>query len=287
MIQSMTGFARAENSGEWGELTWELRSVNHRYLDVHLRLPEGLRGLEPDIRDQVARALGRGKVDCSLRLQEAQRQDRLEVDADRLSAVARVCEQVRQSMPEAASPDSLSVLQWPGVLKQAQVDNEALGAAALDTLKTALKGLAEARAGEGERLEEILRDRCDGIAERVRQVRARLPEVRVNWEEKIRSRLDELDQPVDPGRLEQEIIIFAQRMDVDEELSRLEAHLKNFAKALKAREPVGRRMDFLMQEFNREANTLGSKSQDPEISSHAVEMKVLIEQMREQVQNIE
>ncbi len=186
-----------------------------------------------------------------------------------------------------AQPDPIRVLQWPGVLRDAKPDTDALGEAALAALEDVLTSLNQNRADEGARLETMLRQRCATIAELAAEIRERLPQVRAHWREKLETRLADIDPAGDPGRIEQEIVIFAQRMDVDEELTRLDSHLHEFDKALKRDEPVGRRLDFLMQEFNREANTLASKSQDPDVTRLGVDMKVAIEQMREQVQNIE
>lgn len=286
MIRSMTAFARSDANGPWGELAWELRSVNHRYLDLSLRLPDELRALEPQVREHAGAQLGRGKVDCVLRLKLIGERTGLDIDPDQLKALAQGCEQVAQALP-TSQPDPLRVLQWPGVLREAAPDTDALGAAALVALDEALTGLSQSREQEGARMENMLRERVATVAELTQQVRERLPQVRAHWREKLATRLADLEHAGDPGRIEQEIVIFAQRLDVDEELTRLDSHIKEFEQALKRNEPVGRRLDFLMQEFNREANTLASKSQDPDVTRIGVDMKVAIEQMREQVQNIE
>ena len=286
MIQSMTGFARSETAGDWGELAWELRTVNHRYLDISLRLPEDLRTLEPEIRALAGKHIGRGKLDCSVRYSLANERATLDIDEDQLKALAKGCDQIAGVLPTTA-PDPLRVLQWPGVLRESRPDTDALGDAALAAFEQALQSLAQSRADEGARLESMLRERCATIAALASEIRERLPQVRAHWREKLATRLADLEQQGDPGRIEQEIVIFAQRMDVDEELTRLDSHLHEFEQALKRDEPIGRRLDFLMQEFNREANTLASKSQDPDVTRLGVDMKVAIEQMREQVQNIE
>ncbi|MEQ9801120.1 MAG: YicC/YloC family endoribonuclease [Salinisphaeraceae bacterium] len=287
MIRSMTGFARVERSGDWGQLAWELRSVNHRYLDVTLRLPEEVRALESVFRQKVSDRLGRGKVECQLRLRLETAGGGLEIDAERLAALADGARQAASALDNAGPVDPLRALAWPGVLREMAPDTDTLQAAAGEALDAAVAALQESRADEGTRLDAMLRERAGGVSDLVATVRQRLPEVRDAWLGRLRARLDELADEADPGRMEQELAIVAQRMDVDEEMSRLLSHVEAFEEALARDEPVGRRLDFLMQEFNREANTLSSKSQDAEITRCAVEMKVLIEQMREQVQNIE
>jgi len=287
VIRSMTGYARAHASGEWGELVWELRSVNHRYLDLNLRLPESVRALEPEVRRRAGKALGRGKVECALRYSAEVEGGPLEIDAQRLDELVEACQRVAVAFAETAPVDPLRALQWPGVVKEVAPDADALTKAALAAFQEALSELDAARAAEGERLDAFFRERLQTIGELVASVRRRLPRVQDEWRKKLESRMAELEQPLDPGRLEQEFVIAAQKSDVEEELSRLDMHIEAFQKALSKDGPVGRRLDFLMQEFNREANTLSSKSQDAEIRQLAVDMKVAIEQMREQVQNIE
>lgn len=287
MTRSMTGFARATSEGDWGELAWELRSVNHRYLDVSLRLPDQLRPLEADFRQQAKAALGRGKVECALRLDTAGTDGALQVDQGRVRALAEACAQVQSDLPEATQLDPLRALAWPGVLCQPSVDSEALQSAVKQALARALAQLAEVRGQEGQRLAVLLKARAADVAELAARVRERLPQVQQAWRARLHERLDDLDVEIDPGRLEQELVLQAQKADVDEELTRLDSHVEALQEALERAEPVGRRLDFLMQEFNREANTLSSKSQDVVVTQCAVEMKVLIEQMREQVQNIE
>lgn len=287
MIRSMTGFARTEASGDWGELSWELRTVNHRYLDIQPRLPDDLRSLEPELRRRIGRRLGRGKVECILRLRTEVGDAALEIDEERLAAVVEAGRQVAASLSEVTPPDPLRLLQWPGVLRETPADLEAAAGAALDAFDRALTELIAMREAEGGRIDAFLRERGSRIAELAAEVHERLPAAREAWREKLLARLDEIDAPADSGRLEQEMVLVAQRLDVDEELARLDSHIEALDKALALDEPVGRRLDFLMQEFNREANTLTSKSQDAEITRCGMEMKVLIEQMREQVQNAE
>lgn len=287
MTRSMTGFARSQTQGDWGELVWELRSVNHRYLDIHLRLPEPLRALEPAIRDAISRVLSRGKVDVAAKLQTADNTQTIEIDEQRLTALADALSQVRATVIDCQAPDALRLLSYPGVQREVEPDVDAIHRDALTALNDALGQLQSMRDDEGSRLAQMLVERARRIGEHADAAAARVPQVRDSWHAKMRSRLDELDTETDPARLEQELIFTAQRMDVAEEIDRLHSHVAALESALEKSEPIGRRLDFLMQEFNREANTLGSKSQDAELTAHAVEMKVLIEQMREQVQNIE
>ncbi|MBO9469717.1 YicC family protein [Endozoicomonas sp. G2_2] len=287
MTRSMTGFARSQTQGDWGELVWELRSVNHRYLDIHLRLPEPLRALEPAIRDAISRVLSRGKVDVAAKLQTADNTQTIEIDEQRLTALADALSQVRATVIDCQAPDALRLLSYPGVQREVEPDMDAIHRDALTALNDALGQLQSMRDDEGSRLAQMLVERARHIGEHADAAAARVPQVRDSWHAKMRSRLDELDTETDPARLEQELIFTAQRMDVAEEIDRLHSHVAALESALEKSEPIGRRLDFLMQEFNREANTLGSKSQDAELTAHAVEMKVLIEQMREQVQNIE
>src|SRR3569832_389620 len=239
MIHRMTAFARRERATPWGTLVWELRSVNHRYLELAPRLPEELRVIEAPLRERVAAAEQRGKVDCQLRWQ-------------------------------SAPPDA-----------------EQLAAAALALLDEARAELTATRAREGAKLQELIAQRCEAVAAEAAQARQRLPEVRVRFREKLAALFAEMKTELDPQRLEQEMVLLSQRLDVEEELDRLDAHLAEVRRVLGQAGAVGRRLDFLMQELHREANTLGSKSADVETTRISVEMKVLIEQMREQVQNIE
>jgi uncharacterized protein (TIGR00255 family) len=288
MIRSMTAFDRKERQGEWGRLAWELRSINHRFLDVYLRLPEDLRQLEPAVRERLSARLGRGKIECGLRFTPAPGvvagAELNEQVAERLLAACQTLVQ-RMNAPAPISP--LDVLRMPGAMKEAELDLEPVVAAALELLDEAIDGLIESREREGARLAEIVRERAERIGALAHEVRGRRQEINAQLREKLLNRLRELDVAVDPGRVEQEMVIVAQRLDVDEELERLLTHVDEVLRVLKRKEPVGRRLDFLMQELNREANTLSSKSADTASTAAAVEMKVLIEQIREQVQNIE
>jgi len=287
MPASMTAFASREAEYEFGHIGWELRSVNHRYLEVQPRLPEALRALEPEVRERAAAVLGRGRVECVLRFVPGSETAGLEVDVELVRQLVRASDTVAQQLSTSAPVSAWEVLQWPGVIRRREPNREMLCEPVLDLLDTALDDLSATRVREGERLRAMLQERCDRIAEIVANERASSSKINDQLREKLGSRVAELVAEVDPGRLEQEIVHQAQRMDISEELDRLETHLAAVREALEADEPVGRRLDFLMQELNREANTLGSKSGDAERSHASVELKVLIEQMREQVQNIE
>lgn len=288
MIRSMTGFARRERQGPWGTLVCELRTVNHRYLEISLRLPDELKGLDNDVRQSIAGALRRGKVDVSLYLKSAAGTARsLELDQMLLDELLVRIEQVRARLPSAAPVSPVELLRWPGVIRDAEVDTKPVLVAAFEVLREALAELNETRHREGQRIRDLLLNRCVAMRSQVQVVKARLPEVSQRLRERIVERISQLGVTPDPERLEQELVLYAHKMDVDEELDRLAGHLDEVTGVLDSSEPAGRRLDFLMQELNREANTLSSKSQDGETTKAAVDMKVMIEQMREQVQNVE
>ena len=289
MIASMTGFARRETTGEWGTLVCELRSVNHRFLEAGFRLPDELRAAEGELRARLTRQLRRGKVDCTLSCRRPQGAgSALEVDTAALERVLAAVHIVARTLREpAAAVNAVDVLRWPGVLREDGGSGEQLLAATYAVFGATLEELVAARAREGARLRELLEQRCTGLEALVAEVRARLPEVQARMRVRLNERLAELTAGVDPERLEQELALLLQRLDVDEELERLAGHISEVRRVIGASEPAGRRLDFLMQELNREANTLSSKSQDLETTRSAVDMKVLIEQMREQVQNAE
>jgi len=294
MIRSMTGFARREHVHSSGTLIWELRTVNHRYLEVSLRLPEELRALEGELRQVIAGAVRRGKLDATLQLRAATGPSTaLVIDEQFLDELIRraatVTKRATAHGGTLTSPSPLDLLRWPGVIREADRDAAPLLDAAGALLKETLGALTASRASEGERIAAMLESRCRQLEALIAEVRARLPEVRARIRARLEERLGQLTLPAEPGRdrFEQELALGLARMDVDEELDRLASHVAETRKALSAAEPAGRRLDFLMQEFNREANTLSSKSQDAETTRAAVDMKVLIEQMREQVQNVE
>jgi len=289
MIKSMTGFASVERGYDFGRLTWEARSVNHRYLELGLRLPEEFRVLEPEIRQCVGRHVSRGKVDVTLRLAETPGASRHEFHLN--EDLARTLLDIRRRLAGLAGADGMpdvdAMLRWQGVVEERLPDPEPMRRAAMELLEEALQGLHAARAREGETLAGAVRERLDGVERWVTEIRGWLPEIRAALRQRMSDRVAELGPGLEPGRLEQEVAMLAQKMDVDEELDRLEAHVAEARRTLDLDEPVGRRLDFLMQEFNRESNTLSSKSVDQRTTQAAVELKVLIEQMREQVQNAE
>jgi uncharacterized protein (TIGR00255 family) len=288
MIASMTGFARRETTGPWGTLVCELRSVNHRFLEAGFRLPDELRSAEGDLRARLMRQLRRGKVDCTITWRRSQgASGALEVDTQALARVLAAVGIVTRSLREPSTVSALEVLRWPGVLREDGATGEQLLAAAGVVFDATLDELVAAREREGARLRELLEQRCAGLEPLLAAVRARLPEVRARMRTRLNERVAELTASIDPERLEQEVALLLQRLDIDEELERLAGHIVEVRRVIAGGEPAGRRLDFLMQELNREANTLSSKSQDLETTRSAVEMKVLIEQMREQVQNAE
>jgi uncharacterized protein (TIGR00255 family) len=284
----MTAFARQEHRDGEGALVWELRSVNHRYLEITVRLPEEFRILEPKIRELAAKRLGRGKVDCNLRFEPgAGSVAGVSVNKELARKIIDAVGHVDQLLHESKPPTSMEILRWPGVLEVEKPDLSPMQQRAWELLDEALGSLVESRQREGARLAELITQRCSAMQEQVVAAKERMPLVLDGVRTRLRERLSELAQELDQARLEQEMALLAQRLDVDEEMDRLATHLDEVQHVLQRGEPVGRRLDFLMQELNREANTLSSKSNDVEVTRIAVEMKVLIEQMREQVQNIE
>ncbi|WP_240095901.1 YicC/YloC family endoribonuclease [Thermomonas flagellata] len=285
MIRSMTAFAAGERSTDWGVLGCELRAVNHRFLELGLRLPDELRALEPALRERVAARVARGKLDLVLRLRPRADAQGLQLDAGLLERLAGLAGEVRQRFPQVAVSFT-ELLQFPGVLQVPGIDPEALQRAALALLDAVLDDFVAAREREGAQLAAAIGERARAIAAIVADLRTLLPQIRAGQRQKLQARLTEL-AAAEPARLEQELVLWLQKLDVDEELDRLDSHLAELRRVLARREPVGRRLDFLLQEFNREANTLGSKSVDARTSNAAVELKVLIDQIREQVQNLE
>ena len=286
MIRSMTAFAAAERATDDGALACELRAVNHRFLEVGLRLPEELRAFEPQLRERIAARVSRGKLDLGMRLRRGEGAVALQVDDALLARLSTIATDVDARFPGVRT-QLTELLQFPGVLQGAAVDAEALQASALLLLDVVLDDFIAAREREGSNLAKVIGERADAIARIAGEVRMLVPQIRIGQRNKLEARLADLAQPADPGRLEQELVLSLQKLDVDEELDRLDSHLTELRRALKQKDPVGRRLDFLLQEFNREANTLGSKSVDARTSNAAVELKVLIDQIREQIQNIE
>jgi uncharacterized protein (TIGR00255 family) len=284
----MTGFATSEALVGSHQLVWEVRSVNHRYLDLGFRLPEDFRPLEPKLRSLAGAAVKRGKVDCGLKVSRIGSDDaESAIDLDRLEALKRLQGTILGRWPDARPFSTLEILRWPGVLKDDAGQREALMAPALSSFEAAIGSLRSAREREGQRLGELLKERLDAIEALMATVDGQLTDAAPRYRDRLRERLGKLDVDVNPERLEQELALIAQRTDVAEEADRLRAHLSEIRDVLEQREPIGRRLDFLIQELNREANTLASKVQDDELARRAVDLKVLIEQMREQAQNIE
>jgi uncharacterized protein (TIGR00255 family) len=288
MTASMTGFARHSTESEGQALVWEIRSVNHRHLDLRIQMPDSLRVLDTEARALLQQSLGRGRVDAVLRVETDPAMDEIHFDHARATVLIKTLREIEQMMVNGARVSALDVLMWPGILKRDEpVDVDALRGPVLQGLEAAIGELGAMRRAEGEMLRQTLETRLDAFAELVANLRGRRVEVLDAQRERLRSRVAELDLTLDAQRLEQEVALVAQRLDVDEELDRLDGHIAAMREILGRDEPVGRRLDFLMQEFNREANTLGSKSHDLETTRAALEMKVLTEQMREQIQNIE
>jgi uncharacterized protein (TIGR00255 family) len=287
MVHSMTAFARAERAGSQGTLSWEVRSVNHRYLEPHLRLPESFRDLEGAVREALRQGLSRGKVECTLRFTEETAGKPLQVDRERASQLVAAAEIVASLIKQPAALNPLEVLAWPGVLVADAADPQALNNDAMALFNEALEELKAGRAREGADLSKLLDERLEAIKIEVATLRTLVPQMLAAQRQKVLDRFIDMKAELDPQRLEQEMVLLAQKSDVAEELDRLSTHVTEVRRVLKTGGQAGRRLDFLMQELNREANTLGSKAFDPRSTQAAVNLKVLIEQMREQVQNIE
>lgn len=287
MIYSMTAFARKEQKGPWGTAVWEIRSVNQRFLETHFRLPEQFRSLEPVLRERFRKKLQRGKVECNLRFSsDGAETSKLILNENLAKQVLAAADWV-QSHGQSAGVNPLDVLKWPGVVAAAETDIDELQASLLSGFDDAIKEFIDARATEGDALKNMITTRLDAIETETSKVKTHMPNV-IQWQrERILTRFEEAKVELEETRLEQEMIMLAQKVDVAEELDRLGAHVKETRNILKKGGACGRRLDFMMQEFNRESNTLGSKSINAEITQSAIELKVLIEQMREQIQNIE
>ena len=288
MTSSMTAFSREHTPTSWGQLTWEIRSVNHRYLDASLRLPEPLRTIEEKVRKIVNQKIARGKLECCLRFQIDRNQPgAMSIDEGLVDRLTEMSNEIEKRIHESSSLGVTEILNWPGVITEEGIDYDSLSKDSIALFDVCLDSLIRNRQREGERLVAMVTERLDSIEEQVNSVRKLLPEILTTFRLKLESRLSELKDSLEPGRLEQEIVIFANKSDVAEELDRLDSHISETRHALSSSKPVGRRLDFLMQEMNREANTLGSKSSDIRITNASIELKVLIEQIREQIQNIE
>lgn len=285
MVASMTAFARREDTGEWGHAVWEIRTVNHRYLDISIRLPEELRVLEGEVRECISARLKRGKVECNLRFNSELAAGDLNVNTGLIEKIVQASGDLPVNNPAPINP--VDILRWPGVIDKNTADLEQLGNSLLNLLNQALENIIENRHREGEKIREMVETRCDLSLQQVHRLREIIPEIIASTSDRHMARVREIGIEPDNGRLEQEIALLSQKLDVAEELDRLETHTLEVKRVLTDAGPVGRRLDFLMQEMNREANTLGSKSAHIDTSNASIELKVLIEQMREQIQNIE
>ena len=288
MLNSMTGFARETAESPFGTITCELRAVNHRFLDVQFRLPEELRPKEIELRGQIGESVKRGKVECALHLRRGGGKGaEMTIDESLVRQIGSGAATVADLLHNTREIDPVDVLRWPGVVSEAEIDAEPLYEEAKKVIDAALAALVDMRSSEGQRIGTMIESRLDDILAIAAGVRKRMPSVLDAVRNKLLERIEKLDVEADPARLETELALIAQKLDVDEEVDRLESHVSEVRAAIKSDEPVGRRLDFLMQELNREANTLGSKSADTETTKAAVDLKVLIEQMREQIQNVE
>ncbi|MGB9096291.1 YicC/YloC family endoribonuclease [Erwinia sp.] len=287
MIRSMTAYARRETKGDWGSAAWELRSVNQRYLETYIRLPEQFRGLEPVIRERIRKRLTRGKIECNLRFDaDPSAQSSLVLNEKLAVQLVQAANWVKMQSDEGEI-NPVDILRWPGVMSAEEQDLDAISAELLKSLDIALDDFITSRETEGTALKALIEQRLEGVTTEIAKVRTQMPDV-LKWQrERLVTKLEDAQVQLDSNRVEQELIMLAQRVDVAEELDRLEAHVKETYNILKKKEAVGRRLDFMMQEFNRESNTLASKSINSDITTSAIELKVLIEQMREQIQNIE
>ncbi len=288
MIYSMTAFARTEASGDWGSAAWELRSVNNRYLDVSTRLPEDLRTLEPPTRELIAGRLARGKLDCTLRYQPAPRQAaEFTLNRELVERLVDASREIQTLLGQPAPLSSIELMRWPGVVQSVPPDLEEISEVLLQLLNVGLDSLIAMRGREGDKLAGLIEQRCAAAQQVAIEVRESLPRIQEAMRQRVAARLAELTAQLDNDRVEQEMVLLANKMDVTEELDRLDAHIGEVSRVLGSGKPAGRRLDFLMQEMNREANTLGSKSVDATMTRASVDLKVLIDQMREQIQNIE
>lgn len=288
MISSMTAYARKELNQSWGNASWELRSVNQRYLETYIRLPEQFRSLEPLIRERLRNRLTRGKVECSLRfeLDPATQHQQLSLNKELAEQILNAADWIA-TQHQSGEVNPIDVLRWPGVLSAKEQNLDTISQEIIALLETALDEFIAVREREGQALSQLITQRLEGISAEVEKIRLFMPQI-LQWQkDRLKSRLEEVNIDLDSSRLEQEIVLLAQRIDVAEELDRLMTHVKETYSILKKNEAVGRRLDFMMQEFNRESNTIASKSINAQVTASAIELKVLIEQIREQVQNIE
>lgn len=285
---SMTAFSRTSGQTPWGEITCELRSVNHRYLEINPRLSDEVRSLEPQIRDSIAQHVKRGRVDCIIRMQQQELgAEDINVNTDLIPKVIAASDQIRAHGTDLQPLRVVDVLRWPGVVLAPQVDEDQIGSIAMQCLEKAIHDLVAIRKREGERLLSALLSRLQAAKKIVSELKTSVPEWQKLFRQRVEKRLEDARVELDPTRIEQELVVYIQKADISEEMDRLEAHLDELSNVFQQNQPIGRRLDFLMQELNREANTMGSKSVDTRLTQVSVELKVLIEQMREQVQNLE
>ncbi len=287
MPRSMTAFARNTIDFPWGSVTCELRSVNHRFLETGFRLPETLRQVEMSLREIARKKLSRGKVDCSIQLAFNSADSTVSPDLMLAKQYIDIAQELAKQIDNPAAISPLDIMRWPGVLKEQDVESEHLQTAAIETFKATVTQLLEGRQREGDKLADMIEQRLVGIQEQLTIVRENLPDILAHQRARLEEKMVDMKSQLDEGRLEQEMVIIANRTDVDEELDRLDVHIAEIRRVLESSDSIGRRLDFLMQELNREANTLGSKSIAGVTTQASVELKVLVEQMREQIQNLE
>ena len=287
MTQSMTAFARQQAEHEWGTLVWEIRSVNHRYLEASVRLPESMRGMEMACREQVRSSLKRGKIDAQLKFTANLGAIDIHLNEDLLAQLKQALQDISSKIPGLQPASTLDVLRWPGLIQDSQDDLKAIEPAAMELFKACLLNLQDQRNKEGEQLKRFIQQRLEKISAIIAEIKTSMPEILQAQANKLREALADMVQELDQGRIEQEIVMLTQKADISEETDRLETHVQEVRNILEQHDPVGRKLDFLMQELNREANTICSKAVVTETTLNAVELKVLIEQMREQIQNIE
>lgn len=292
MIKSMTAFARAQKNSEFGDIIIEIRSVNHRYLETNFKIPDDFRSQEMEYRKQISQHISRGKLDICIRYKLSNtHQSEIVINKDLIKDIRKAEQTILDIAHESHALDVADILAWPGVIQENQIDLSMFFPVIDDCLTQALADLTTSREKEGKAIMQMLTTRCDDMLGIIHQVELRrtqvLEAIQQKWKSTLNEKLTQWADTIEPGRVEQELLIIAQKLDVDEEIDRLKTHLQEIKEVLIRDEPVGRRLDFLMQELNREANTLSSKSQDSQTTQHAVDLKVLIEQMREQIQNIE
>ena len=288
MIHSMTAYGRAENSDNQISISCEIRSVNHRYLEIAVRMPEELRPLEQKIRDYISKKIKRGKIECNIRIEQQDTYDEaLSINQDLLKNIIDVAENINSDLSTSTSLNSLDLLRWPGVLKKNTLDVKKIDKLLFKIVNQAIDIVINTRQREGKKIKKMITDRCSKIKKIIASIHKIMPAILKNYRKKLISRIQEISNELDNERLEQELLFISQKMDIEEEIDRLNAHIDEVIRVVDQKGPIGRRLDFLMQEMNRESNTLGSKSYHIKTSNASVELKVLVEQMREQIQNIE